>query len=279
MDLTNSLFTDTILLILSCLKYFEQDSLAITCKPIYKQYCNYKADLLKFEKEVKLNLSKRQEDLLIFVCADGTIQRKRLHITHGHNDSKIGTSDLLRDNSTIMNDVIYSFATYRNNHFPEEIIGFIDCSSLYKHHWVNCYLYKSIVIDYYDLPIDGVMKNIINMGKYNKLKSPECPNVIEFTHYTTLYYNYINDGNDGEPLPINITKFNHSQTSNYCSILQCVNEMLSLHDFFTNNNDPCSYINDEHTEYYKLSNNAIDYVGAIKWDSECEDAIEFSESE
>ena len=223
---------------------------------MYKQYRNYKANLFKFEKEVRLNLINKQNNLLVLVYADGLTKRGRLEIAHGQFDRyiKCDTSNLLRYNPNVLNDVILSFSRHANKS-TKEIIGFIDLSSLYDHHWFNCYVYKYIVDDHYGLSQDGVIKNVINMDKYNKLKYDDCPIVKQFTHYTTDYFAFMSSENDGEPPNVDITHFNHSDSTNYCSLDQCISEMISLYSLL----NQYGFLNFTNEEYERTHLDMADY--------------------
>ena len=229
MDLPNELLH----IILSYSKFYNQDRLARTRKQIYKQYCEYRKELLCLDKKFT---SDNFENHLIIINNDYTIDK--LYCPDYHIDVMIACYNEYRK--------IYRVRTSRP-------IGFIDLSSLQRNNQYNCYIRSKHILMHYSHAKNGCIENIINTSKYNNLKCIDCPFTSKIDIYPIDLRKWL------KKQEFNIWNFNHFNSSNYCSLNQCIIEMISLHDFIETV-DLSKIISDSFLEPYLIQKEREDAV-------------------
>ena len=189
----NGLFTDTIPLIFVQLEFYEQRNLARVCKLFYNYYCHYKK---KEEFKEGIILRRGYYEKVIFDGISFSRLMKKAKRAESDTNEPIGSININLSNTGKITSTLY---------FPE--------------HWRLLMRNRKEVESKI---LEG--KSIIQMDKYNKLKTIKCPNVSKFTGnliYEEFYgYNILKE-----------LSFSYEST-NYCSLQQHMNELVSLHKFF-----------------------------------------------
>jgi len=222
MDITNGLFSDAILLIFPYIKWYNQSNFAQTCKLLYNKYCEYKKRLEKSEYKKYSSIFKKnnitRDSIMMNIYADGTTSSFEIN----------GKYELVK---TLNTNLPHNyFSTHRTGKIVSGFMGITLFNGT-----IQMYPYVKIPpttthlknIQMIDL-LNWNKSNIVNMNKYNKLKTKECPNVNDFRAWSekVMISKFYDDSYpDG-------LSFGHLFSINYCSIDQHKNEIMALHKLF-----------------------------------------------
>jgi len=195
-SLMSSLINDLSPLIFSKLKYYDQDSLARISKMYYGYYCAFKKQLCIIERDCFFKQNQQQKYSPRHILFDETT----LNIT-------------IRDFSNL-------FCGCDNN------LGSITINlntMKFKSHIVfPSHLHMDLTDEFDDAIKTG--RSIIQIDKYNKLKSSGYPTIDKF-YGRTFYCEY-------EGVDTICGMYYNADVVNYKSLAQHINELLLLHKLF-----------------------------------------------